>query len=372
MANLKGVTLTLLIGPGAVAPAPVPVVEALESAQVTQGVGQRSGFQLTFIYSKTSPIATSLLPGGFFDPLIRVILVATINGVPNVLSDGPITRQDVAITDKPGQAKLTITGEDITGYMDIIDFTGFPFPNMPPVARVALMLAKYAPFGVIPAVVPEIFQDTPDFTKQIPHQQGSDFKYIDKLAKDAGYVFYIVPGPAPGVNTAYWGPEIRAGIPEPALTIDMDHASNVDQLSFSTDGNAIELPIIHAKIGGVSVPVPVPDLSLLLPTLSARPLVPKHTRLLETERFSLPRTLLSGLVGRTGDPVTGQGSLDVGRFGRPLKPRGLVGVRGAGLAYDGLFYVRSVSNTLKKGGGWQQSFQLGREGLVSNLPQVPV
>ena len=42
MATLKGVTLTLLMGPIAVAPAPVAVVEALESAQVTSAVGQRS------------------------------------------------------------------------------------------------------------------------------------------------------------------------------------------------------------------------------------------------------------------------------------------------------------------------------------------
>jgi hypothetical protein len=371
VANLKGVTLTLLMGPIAVAPAPVAVIEALESAQVTQAVGQRSGFQLSFVYSKTSPIATTLLPTGYFDPLIRVILIATVNGVPNVLSDGPITRQDVALSDKPGQAKLTITGEDITGYMDIIDFTGFPFPAMPPFARVALMLAKYAPFGVIPVTIPALFQETPDPTDRIPHQQGTDFKYIDMLAKDAGYAFYIIPGPAPGTNTAYWGPEIRVGIPEPALTIDMDHASNIEQLSFSADGNVAEIPITHVKIAGFSVPVPVPDISLLRPPLAARPLIPKRTRLIGTERFSLPSVLMAGLSGRATDPVTGQGSLDVGRFGKPLKARGLVGVRGAGLAYDGLFYVRSVSNTLKRGGGWQQAFQLSREGLVSTLSRLP-
>src|SRR6266568_5516643 len=122
MATLKGVTLTLRMGPIAVSPAPVAVIEALESAQVTTAVGQRSGFQVVFTYSKTSPIATTLLPAGFFDPLIRVILIATLNGVPKVLSDGPIKRQDVAASAHPGEHKLTITGEDVTGYMDLIDF----------------------------------------------------------------------------------------------------------------------------------------------------------------------------------------------------------------------------------------------------------
>ena len=111
MATLKGVTLTLLMGPVAVAPAPTAVVDALESAQVTTAVGQRSGFQIVFTFSKTSPIATTLLPAGLFDPLIRVILVATLNGVPKVLADGPIKRQDLVASSHPGENKLTITDD---------------------------------------------------------------------------------------------------------------------------------------------------------------------------------------------------------------------------------------------------------------------
>ncbi len=37
-----------------------------------------------------------------------------------------------------------------------------------------------------------------------------------------GYVFYVEPGPAPGTNIAYFGPEIKVGIPQPALNVDMD------------------------------------------------------------------------------------------------------------------------------------------------------
>jgi hypothetical protein len=49
----------------------------------------------------------------------------------------------------------------------------------------------------------------------------------------------------------------------------------------------------------------------------------------------------------------------------------LVGVRGAGLAYDGLYYVDSVTHDLKRG-EYKQSFQLSRDGLISNTPKVPV
>ena len=78
------------------------------------------------------------------------------------------------------------------------------------------------------------------------------------------------------------------------------------------------------------------------------------------------------LAGRAGtDPVTASGSLDVTRYGRPITARSLIGVRGAGLAHDGLWFVRQVTDTLGRG-SWKQSFQLAREGLVSNLPAVPV
>jgi hypothetical protein len=372
MAMLKGVTLTLLMGPIAVAPAPVAVVEALESAQVTSAVGQRSGFQLSFSYSKTSPIATTLLPSGFFDPLIRVILVATLNGIPKVLADGPIKRQDVSASASPGQNKLTITGEDVSGYMDLIDFSGFPFPAMPPFARVALMMAKYPMFGVIPLTIPPLFQDISIPIQKYAHQAGTDFQYADKLAKEAGHEFYITPGPAPGTNTAYWGPTIRFGLPQPALTLDMDEASNVDTLSFSADGNASELRYAFVKIAGFSVPVPIPNIGLLKPPLSARPLVPTKLKAIETERLSMPEAMMQALTGPAqADPISASGSLDVARYGRPMDARSIVGVRGAGLAHDGLWFARSVTSTLGRG-SWKQSFQLSREGMVSNTPSVPL
>jgi hypothetical protein len=372
MATLEGVNVTLLMGPVAVTPVPRELVDAVQSIQVTTAVGQRSGFQIVFEYSKSSTIATTLLPAGFFDPLIRVIVVASLNGVPRVLADGPIKRTDVVTSGRPGENRMTVTCDDVSGYMDLIDFTGFIFVAMPPFARVALMMAKYAMFGVIPVPIPSIFQSIDSPTDKYAHQQGTDFQYADQLAKEAGYEFYITPGPAPGTNTAYWGPAIRVGIPQPALTVDMDHASNIETMSFSADGNASELPYGHVKVAGFSIPIPVPNVGLLKPPLSARPLIPTKTKLIETERMKPPEVLGMLLAGRAAtDPVTASGSVDVTRYGQPISARSLIGVRGAGLAHDGLWFVKQTTDTLGRG-TWKQSFQLSREGLISTLPQVPV
>jgi hypothetical protein len=75
-------------------------------------------------------------------------------------------------------------------------------------------------------------------------------------------------------------------------------------------------------------------------------------------------------ASRSADAVTGTGTLDVLRYGRPLRARALVGVRGAGMAFDGLYYVRSVTHDIKRG-EYKQSFTLGRNGLISTVPRVP-
>jgi hypothetical protein len=48
----------------------------------------------------------------------------------------------------------------------------------------------------------------------------------------------------------------------------------------------------------------------------------------------------------------------------------LVGVRGVGTAFDGLYFVKSVTSTLKRG-EFKQSFELTRNGIVSITPRVP-
>ena len=72
---------------------------------------------------------------------------------------------------------------------------------------------------------------------------------------------------------------------------------------------------------------------------------------------------------QAADAVSATGKLDVARYGTILRARGMVGVRGAGLAYDGVYYVKSVTHDIKAG-EYMQSFTLTRNGLVSLTPVV--
>lgn len=374
---LKGAHLTLMIGPAVPVPAPRAVVDALTSVQVTSAK-DTSGFQLTFSVGKNSPLLTTMLPAGYFDPIsTRVVIVVTVGGMPEVLMDGVVTRQELNPSNDPGQSTLTITGEDLSALMDLIDLTGVPYPAMPEVARIYLMLAKYAAFGIVPIAVPPIPPDVPIPTREIPTQRGTDRAYIRHLASQAGYVFYVEPGPAPGQSIAYFGPDIRIPVPQPALSINMDAHSNVDSLSFSLDGlqkKIVLYSIMDPITGKVVIPIPVPNLSILRPPLGVKLPIPWRLEQQEGAAKNNPAKAAQEILGilfNAADAVTASGSLDVVRYGRVLRSRQLVGVRGAGLAYDGLYYVNSVTHNLKRG-EYKQSFQLSRDGLVSLTPKVPV
>jgi hypothetical protein len=377
MAMQGGIKLSLLIGPVPV-PAPVEVVEALSSAKVEAGSGDaQSGFELTFDLPARSPLRTVFLlaGGGGVIPLMRVVLVVQIGGNAESLIDGVVTNVET-LPGEGGVSKLVVKGKDMSALMDFIDLSGIPYPAMPPAVRVLLVLAKYAAFGVIPLVIPSIVEDLPIPVQRIPQQRGSDYAYVTRLAQQVGYVFYLEPGPVPGTSKAYWGPEIRVGQPQPALSVNMDAITNVEELTFNFDKEKKAMPIVFFQepISKAPIGIPIPDISPLNPPLGlVPPLPPKIKKLNDTAHMSPLSALMTGLAyaGQHSDSMFGTGRLDVGRYGRLLKSRQLVGVRGAGLPFDGLYYVKSVSHDIKRG-EYKQSFSLARNALISTVPTVPV
>jgi hypothetical protein len=372
----QGFYLTLLVGPVVPLPVPQVVLDALTGVTVTSNTDGPSGFQLTFTLSNKSPLQTIFLVTAGQTPMLRVIIVVTINGTPQVLMDGVMTRNDISPGNQPGQSTLTITGEDLTKVMDLIDFTGLPYPAMPVEVRVVLSIVKYAIFGMVPLVIPSLFPDVPIPIERYPTHKGTDLQYIRQLADEAGYVFYIDPGPAPGMNIAYWGPEIKIGVPQPALNLDMDAHTNVQSLTFNFNTANTTLPIvfIQNQLTKIPIPIPIPKLNPLQPPLGVIPApITNVTVLRETAKLSPLAAILRGLAeaSKSADAVSGSGSLDVVRYGRVLKARQLVGVRGVGMAYDGLYYVKSVTSEIKHG-EFKQNFNLTRNGLVSITPRVPV
>ena len=113
---------------------------------------------------------------------------------------------------------------------------------------------------------------------------STDLTYIKALAANVGYVFFIQPGPLPGMNLAYWGPMLRTAIPflpvPPPIAIDSDGRSNVESLQFSFDGFAKTLWYVWIQVAPLTfpLPVPVPDINPISPPLGQKePLPTPHS-----------------------------------------------------------------------------------------------
>ena len=299
-----------------------------------------------------------------------------MNYLPQVLIDGIITHHQISpAPGAGGHSTLTVSGEDLTAVMKLITLPGMPFPAMPPELRVAAILAKYAAYGVVPLIVPSVVPDIPIPVERIPTQKGNDYDYLRLLAESAGYVFYLEPGPVPGMSIAYWGPEIKFGIPQAALSINLDAWTNVDLLNFTYEPDKSTLPIVFIQdpITKVPIPIVIPPVTPLNPPLGIFVPIPSTTEVMTaTSKLDPGLALMLGMAraSQSADVVSGTGTLDVERYGQVLKARQLVGVRGAGPAFDGLHYVDSVTHTLSRG-SYKQNFTLRRNALIANTPVVP-
>jgi hypothetical protein len=373
---LKGVHLTLMIGPVVPVPVGKDVLEALTDVEVKITTAGPSVFRLNFELSTKSPLHTLfMVSGGAGIPLIRVILAATVNGQTEVMIDGVMTQHQVQPGSSPSTSTLTVTGEDLTKVLDYIDLSGIPYPAMPPFARVNLIIAKYAFLGIIPKVIPSVLLSVPNPLDHLPRHDGKDLAYVKALADEVGYVFYHEPGPKPGVSFMYWGPEIKVGTPQPALNTDMDAHTNVDSLSFSFNSESASIPVlmVHNAETKVPIPIPIPNVNPLSPPLGVVPSIPKNIEMSDkVAKHTIPQAIMVGLAkaAKDANTVSANGSLDVLRYGRMLKARKLVGVRGAGHAFNGLYYVESVTSNIKRG-EFKQSFALSRNGLLSTVEKVP-
>jgi hypothetical protein len=368
--------LTILTGQVQATPVPKLLMDAFTDAEVTVSATGKSGFQLSFTLANSSPLQLFfLLAMGAPIPLIRVILVVSFGGLPQVVMDGMVKHTEVVPDAMRGSSKLVITGEDLSAVMDLTDSSGTPYPGLTPDLRVTAILGKYATFGIVPNVFPVVTPDADPPTTRIPSHKGTDLAYIQQLAKEAGYIFFMQPGPAPGACTAYWGPQIKIGVPQPALNVNMDSWTNVESLNFKYEPQNAVAPIIYLQdpTTGVVTKVAVSGANPLNPPLgSVVPTPQKTVPLPYTAKLTPAQALMAGYAkaAETADIVTGDGTISVLRYGGILQARQLVGVRGAGLAFDGLYYVDSTKHQIKLG-EYKQSFTLKRNALVSNVPMVP-
>jgi len=369
LTSLLGIRLILLLGKTVPLPAPASVMNALTHVKVINDSEGSDGFQITFTLGKDKLGDYALLASGALDPDRRVVVGVLLGTSLEALIDGVIYHHQIAPGNEPGQSTLTVSGRDLSVLLDLEEKNA-EYKNRPDFLIVNEILLNYAQYGIVPQATPTT--DVPIELFRIPRQHETDFKFLQRMAKRNGFVFYLEPLTL-GVNTAYWGPKKRLGLPQPALSLDMGTATNVTNLSFTNDALA---PVgtkgsFVEPISKTSIPIP-PLPSLRIPPLAASPAPPRRTQLMRrTAGLNPAQAATTALAAATNAPdaIKASGQLETVRYGSVLRARRLVGVRGAGLKNDGFYYVHSVTHEIEPG-NYTQNFTLSREGTGPLLPLV--
>lgn len=404
---LLGVHLTLLIGKSIAALPSLAITETLSGVQVTQSEAGRSGFHLTFQVGRSGPLDLldyGLLTHPLLRPFNRVVVVVRFNLIPTVLLDGVITQVQLTPSEEPGGSTLTVGGEEISVLMEVEEDTE-SYANMNGMLRLTKILARYPSLGLIPDLNPTLkdalIRDQSVSTVSIPKKNGSDYSYLEHLARRYGYVFYVRPALLPNTNVAYLGPSgqldsFAALFPPPPLSVNMGPQTNVNSINFSYGGMAFEQVQTTRSEPLANVKVPVRSLPISTePPQAAMPPAIYQLGTYRKMRADQPLTGRSGgdgqlapvrdglmvpqafgdAQGRTNASsqkvVTATGEVDGLRYGAVIQARSTVDLRGVGATFDGRYYVPSVTHSIRKG-EYKQQVSLQRSGVYPLSPFVRV
>jgi hypothetical protein len=377
--SLLGIQVNILAGASVPVPVSPEVVEAVDSIEVTHQDEGRSGFQVSLRVGRSGAMDTvdfNLLRDPVFRPFNRIIINVLFNAVPKVIIDGIITHQQLAPSNEPGASRLTVTGEDVSVMMDMEE-KNVEYPAQDETIIANRIIASYAQYGLIPMVIPPTTIDIPVPTERTPVQQSTDLQYLREMAERHGYVFYVVAGPVPGQNTAYWGPPVRIGMPQKALSANMGPETNVRQINFTYNSLSPTLQSGSVQDRSSNQRTPVETFSTTRIPLSSQPAAQANLPNVRRRQFrrsgvntSQAYAQAQGLTNASmNETVTATGELDATVYGDILQPRSLVGVRGVGFTYDGTYYVQRVTHVIRKD-EFKQRFTLNREGTGALTPAV--
>ena len=106
--------------------------------------------------------------------------------------------------------------------MDVVEIKVYPFRRSRRSRTLYVVLAHYLAFGVVPLLLPDPFQDIEVPTQGWKTQNGLDRELIKPSGSGCAATCSTLSRAAAGQSIAYFGPDIRSPVPQPALNMNMD------------------------------------------------------------------------------------------------------------------------------------------------------
>ncbi|HYJ78720.1 MAG TPA: hypothetical protein VEW03_03885 [Longimicrobiaceae bacterium] len=301
-------------------------------------------------------------------PWNRVTIVAAFRDHSDVIIDAYISHVNVATDRQQGTMTVQIRGVDASYRLNLeekckvwtADSVSGGELTYEEIARTVLGTYKLRP--VLPTTPATGGGPTPAVV-----QRGTDLRFLRELARRKGYEFYVRGG------DAHFHPPDLTGTPQKLIAVNFGEETNCDTLTVNVDGTLPTRAVMSRIDPLTGQPETVTSTGSELPPLGTMTLdslrgassVPQTTVAVRRQGAGTRAQMqdyVNGLLRRHAWWVVARGTLDGLRYGRVLRSRKLVTIKGLGRVYNGNYYVRKVTHTLGPR-SYSMQFEAGRNAL---------
>ena len=324
----------------------------IERITVNEDLEVGSSFSVTLTVCRNADGSWPHLDDDNLRPWNRVTIVAAFPDHSDVIIDAYISHVDVNTDRQQGMMTVEIRGVDASYRLNLeekcvvwtSDRLDGSEPTYEAIAR--HIIESYRLRAVLPEQTSGGSGPQPAVV-----QRGTDHRFLRELARRKGYEFYVRGG------DAHFHPPTLTGTPQKVIAVNFGDETNCDRLRVNVDGTLptqASMSRVDPMTGRAET---VPSTGSGLPPLGTTELsalrgavrVPQ-TRVVVRRQGAVSRAQMQdhvdGLLRRHAWWVNARGTLDGLRYGRVLRSRKLVTIKGLGRTYNGSYYVRKVTHTL--------------------------
>ena len=352
----------------AFAPAPQPIVEAVEEIVVDSSVEEASAMRVRFGIAQTELGDWTVLTEDLFRPLVPVTVRVQTGALPEAIITAYVSTQDATYGDVAGTSTLEVSGLDATLLMNLHEKVML-WANLPDAAIATSIFGQHTLVPMVQPTAPTLVEPEGSII-----QRGTDIRFLRRLARRNGFDCYVQPEPLTGVDQGFFRPRQPVGLPQAVLNVAMGDETNVTGFRIRYDMTQ-PTSVVAANLD-TTTKAPQPALAPaslqppmgLEPTL-ARVLPPPIVRPVDTGlvRTSELQSLAQAIADQSSYAIVAEG--EVGAAVGILRPGGTVNVRGAGRLYNGTYFVTRVTHTITRD-DYKQQFEARRNAATMTGAEV--
>src|SRR5215211_5083030 len=209
----------------AFAPAPQPIVEAVEEIVVDSSLEEASAMRVRFGIAQTELGDWTVLTEDLFRPLVPVTVRVQTGALPEAIITAYVSTQDATYGDVAGTSTLEVSGLDATLLMNLHEKVML-WANLPDAAIATSIFGRHTLVPIVQPTAPTLVEPEGSII-----QRGTDIRFLRRLARRNGFDCYVQPEPLTGVDVGHFHKRQLTGAPQAVLSVELGPETNVCDFS---------------------------------------------------------------------------------------------------------------------------------------------